>query len=830
VGVRWRVYALIAGVLLCANASHAAEFEILHLERLSQLSVGPATSKASSVRSLKPADDSLLSFTAFGRVFKVRLARNGALLRRLPPNALLSVRDVTVLEGELVDVPGSWARITRHGAEITGVIWDGVELFAIDSPLRLAPFLKGREPPPPAGPVIYRWRDTTGALTDELAAVVDGGFDGSVAAAPAAVMEAALASGRQLDLGLVADTELSAREGVNVTANMLSRANIVDGIYMEQLGVHVNVAELKAFTQEQDPFTSSVPSVLLNELAAHREGTPEQRAQDLTHLLTGKDLEGSTVGLANLRSVCDARLGAGLTQAGFGIVADALIMAHEIGHNFGAPHDGEPGPCQTEPVSGYIMAKNAGSGSRFSACSIQQMQPALSASCLDLIAPGDVELRTLTVPPDALIGQEFEATFALDNPSTVDAYYTEVTASGSNLVVKQITSPSTEGFVCAPLVCRRNVLPAGGSATFRVVAYTTAIASATLQLTATTLNDANTANNVVSHVLAARPMVDLLVEFAPTSDIAAPGQSVEYRATVTNFGNTPATHAVARIEKVNVALNVVALSSALGPCVPDAFERYFCPLGDLAPGASQTLTLRYRATDSFPPHLTQGFAESTVSIEATSDQEVYDRVRSTESLYVTVTDSVADLSISAAPLQFELGSVAELTFTIQNLGPDSAREVRFQHNPIKVEQGFTDVVLSSNVGDCTVSDLAKLVFECRVQTLPVGQSLTITLHGTASERGGFRTQGYLDAFGFDRVFFNNVWDTSYSINITPPPTVTPPPSASPPSTAPPPAPTASGGGGGGGGAFDVYCLTLLLLSLVARLATARARRPQIPGC
>ena len=136
-----------AAALLFAAAANAQDFSILYHERLGQWREnGPDTTKSSALRSENAADDSLLSFTAFGRPFNVRLERNDVLLRRLPAQVVSSLRGVEVFRGELVDVPGSWARVTRYGAEITGVIFDGAELFAIDSPIQLAPYLRSREP------------------------------------------------------------------------------------------------------------------------------------------------------------------------------------------------------------------------------------------------------------------------------------------------------------------------------------------------------------------------------------------------------------------------------------------------------------------------------------------------------------------------------------------------------------------------------------------------------------------------------------------------------------------------------------------------------------
>jgi uncharacterized repeat protein (TIGR01451 family) len=823
--------ALAAVALFHVTAGYAEDFSILYHERLASWSEGPdAADKSSALQAAKPADDSILSFTAFDRPFRVRLERNDLLLRRLPPDALRALRGVDVYRGDLVDIPGSWVRLTRHEGQLTGVIFDGAELFAIDAPARVARYLKSTLPAAGSAPIIFRWRDTTGALTDELQLRVgtapNGGLTALAATAPV------LDPGRQLDLGLVADSDFSLLEGAGVAAGMLSRANIVDGIFIAQLGLHVNVAELVVLDAQTDPFTAAEPRALLDELEAYRATTPTQRVQDLTHLLTGREFAAAgqgpqTVGIANLAAVCDERLGTGLTRASFGVTGDALIMAHELGHNFGAPHDAELGPCENESTS-YIMARTLNGGREFSACSIQQMQPQLASSCLDLIAPGDVEIRMSNAPPDALIGRDFELDVVVDNPSLMTAYGLEVTAVGSDLDVIALSAAPEESFTCSILVsgpvCRRTMLPAGGSTTLRIVARTTAIAPATLQVSVRTLNDATTANNVASHTFAAQPMLQMDVAFAAASNLVRLGQAVEYTATVRNTGNVTATNAEALIQIPPRALNVVSLSSAVGPCTLDPFGQYRCALGALAPNATQSLSLQLRAVDAVPEYML-GYVEGTIAIEAMADDPVYDRTRSIEQKHVTVVEAVADLSttVSSEP-QLELNAAGELVLTVANLGPEVANDVSFQFNHLHHE--LLDTAIVSNVGACTIADQSALRFTCDVPSLAAGESLVVTIRATPSEVGQFRFFGGASARAFDPVFLNDGVDTYYT--VTGPPTPPPPP----PTPEPPTPPPSSGGsgntggvasGGGGGGAVDLSWLALLGVALVAAIANRRRR-------
>ena len=349
----------------------------------------------------------ILRFDAFGRYFEVELERTTRLNRET------ANRDFELFRGRITNTPGSWVRLMRRGERFSGIVQDVSDTYIIEPRANLAAVLVNGGPQNDSVNIIYRLADTLVAngLLSCGTRQSDGPQNGQTAfnklSAELTATNSLAATGEPpaAQVGAIADLDFFERFGEDSADEIESLFNVVDGIFSEQVGVGIIVEELLIISPEiENPFSNTtVGSELLNELGRWRR--INQSHLDLTHLVTDRDLTGddpvnfiaglSFFGVPGTAGVCFSQSGAGMS-AWFGNVT-ALIIAHEMGHNFGAPHDGEPpeepsmeNPCESTPASGFLMSTslNSASSNEFSQCSLREMQKVIDeASCLRTTEP-----------------------------------------------------------------------------------------------------------------------------------------------------------------------------------------------------------------------------------------------------------------------------------------------------------------------------------------------------------------------------------------------------------------------------------------------------------
>lgn len=398
---RWLLFSLecliVPAALASAQLTETA-LTVSRVEPLQGLRFGSAEQERQSPNDQSPdterqAKSVIVSFDALGQHFALQLESNDQLIANLPKAQKRRLAAIQIYRGSVVGVANSWVRLTQSGERLSGMIWDGVEMYVIDSADEIAEALRTTPSGVDSHPVIYR--------------LADAKFDGQCALDPIATplndyqglvghLQELLAATRQLNFAVVADAQF-VQTNSDPRGAIVARMNVVDGIFSEQVGVHLNVSEIRLLTNNGS-LTATNPGTLLNQLSAFAGGSGFTNP-GLTHLFTGRDLDGSVIGIAYLSSLCSARFGVGLSETrGTGTVG-ALTVAHEVGHNFGAPHDNQGGsPCASTPGT-FLMNPFLNGSDQFSQCSLTQIQPNVAnATCLNPLAP----------PPD---GTVFESHF-----------------------------------------------------------------------------------------------------------------------------------------------------------------------------------------------------------------------------------------------------------------------------------------------------------------------------------------------------------------------------------------------------------------------------------
>lgn len=205
-----------------------------------------------------------------------------------------------------------------------------------------------------------------------------------------------------------ADPEWFARYGDSSNAVIASIINSAEAIYDRQLGIRFRIVRQHVYT-DSSPYTSTDSGTLLKLFT----GNPENKANlstgegdfheqvDVKHLFTGKDMDGSVIGIAYIGTVCAApALAFGITQA-YVDAATPGIFAHELGHNFGGFHD------VSDRTGLMYPSISIPSATRFSDVSVREMSEHLgrNSGCIsqETIGPrqGPPEIPTAepTAPP-----------------------------------------------------------------------------------------------------------------------------------------------------------------------------------------------------------------------------------------------------------------------------------------------------------------------------------------------------------------------------------------------------------------------------------------------
>lgn len=145
---------------------------------------------------------------------------------------------------------------------------------------------------------------------------------------------------REAEIALDADREYYQRRGSNLTQTqtaMLGIVNAVDLIFRRDVCIQYLVGTI--FIRTTNVYTQTDMNALLGEFQSYWSANHAGVARDVAHLFTGKGSFSGTVGIAYLGAICDPANGFGVSRAYSSSNATNIeLVAHELGHNWGASH------------------------------------------------------------------------------------------------------------------------------------------------------------------------------------------------------------------------------------------------------------------------------------------------------------------------------------------------------------------------------------------------------------------------------------------------------------------------------------------------------------
>lgn len=534
--------------------------------------------------------------------------------------------------GTIDGLPGSWVRFATKGLEVHGMFWDGQHLYVI------APREEVRDqlvPPLQAtsDSVLFRLSDVVlppgatacAATSDPTQPQRASELYASLAHEIKSSTMQQLAVTKVLEVSAIGDRRFAQRYADEQVARdeILLRLNNVDGIFSSQLGVQIRAATVHIYDRQNDPFSDSGHApTLLEQLGNHRRRTGTLRAHGLTHLFTGRDLDGTTVGIAYMDSLCDARYGAGLTEVTTrGSWYESLIAAHEMGHNFGAVHDGEAGKaCASTPSGQFLMSANVTGVDTFSECSLGLMRPSIArASCIAALPPADLaldaDLGTLRHP----VGASFDWELAVLNEGGSSALNARAEILiPPNVIIEDIfvvggTCTSGAGVV----QCHMGNIAGGASRRVQMTLRSDKVGSHSIFARVFADNDVDPDDNAGEAVLVVEPEADLALQ-ASTIETVRAATEFDVQFTLSNAAIIDASGVTASFQ-LSAGLNAVKATLDEGACVREA-ALVTCTLQSLPAGASAAGTLTLRAAQSGAATIRGVVAGSYVDPNAANDE------------------------------------------------------------------------------------------------------------------------------------------------------------------------------------------------------------------
>ena len=559
-------------------------------------------------------------FEAFGRSFELELESNASVLRALPAAERDRLPAHTLYKGRLSGLPDSWLRVTRVNGRVYGAISDGTDLYAIAPARAIAGLLQKAVAGGPNATLMYRAADVESGLGPGFCgAVTTDTADTGADQYEALIQELAsqkVAAAHELTIGLVADVEFRQRFA-DPQDEMLSRLNTVDGIFGAQVGVGIVATELHVLA-DNGGLTETDAKKLLRQLSTLRATSIELRSRGLTHLMTGRDLDGTTAGIAYIDGLCDKSFGASLSEQVPDPWIGALIAAHEIGHNFGAEHDGEAKSVCESTAQTFLMAPSINGNGVFSQCSLDTVAPIVARASCKTVA-GVVDLA-LEAPAATVNGFAYRpTTVAFDVVSLGNQPAASATVTLDTGALLQVLGATVANGTCrisvGSVVCDLGSVAADERRRIELQLQGNQAGQFVIAATLATPLDDDATNDRASVTLVLDGAADGALMISPSA-LSGVEQQVQRASILLTTGGVEALSGVTL--RVAVPADVLVVETALaeqGSCTVSTGQ-VSCSLGSVAAASTRRVDLDLRGTRA---------ATTTIEASLTADNDADSR-------------------------------------------------------------------------------------------------------------------------------------------------------------------------------------------------------------
>lgn len=726
-----RFGALALTIFGSISTADAGEFRILHAE--------PIAAHAADITAQQDSDGkSRLSFQAYGQQFDLELESNRRLLAGLASRQKAELDQYSVYRGSVSGRSGSWVRLTRIGEELHGAFWDGVDLYTVAPARAVEPFALQTLNASASDPVVYRFADVESPFDAGFCAVgpmqqlhAAAAYETLVAELREQLASVPLPSG-QIELAVIADPQFRNLFPFNTQGELLAIINIVDGIFSGQVGVTIVVPEFRVLTD--DPFATNDPEQLLNAVATYREATPEVRDRGLAHLMTGRDLEGETLGIAFVDSLCEPFGGVGLSEGNRGASFSALIAAHEIGHNFGARHDAEPGSgCESTPPN-FLMAARVNGSSQFSQCSLDAVRPRVqAAACITPAQVADASVRVTPMPVRGTALQSFTIPIEVASLGSIDSNDVVVTTDiPLGIIFESATVPGgTCSSASGRVRCELGTLAVSSPRRIDVIMRTNQMGNYQSNVSVASSNDRNRDNDQLVVPIVVDAEADASIAVSPTPLTGFTRQPIDFSVTIRSAGPQSVTGVQATVAASGFGfaspLQVVSVTG--GSCTPSA-AGVDCAFSPIPAGEFRVVNLRVVPTRP-------GSVNASARVTAANDgNATNDAVFFGFSIAASI-----DASIEFVPQTLTAAINVPFAFSavVHSLGPQPVENVTaaFSASPGDVLESAT-----TPNGTCVATANG---FTCSFGTLAPGTERPVELRARATHLGSANFSGNLDA-------------------------------------------------------------------------------------